>query len=140
LEGKCIITEQFREGFIKQHNIMSDAQVKYAIAQGQTVVMKLTYAKGPDDQDAKEVVLNDGGQGASVMRFDAQTDGINAQWGHYYVAQPPALVKVSGEIEPITIDLPTIKPPSIIPRKASDIVKKSPNNDDDFTGKKKTPL
>ncbi|WP_394773836.1 RHS repeat-associated core domain-containing protein [Flavobacterium sp.] len=139
LEGKCVITDQYKEAFIKQHNITSDAQVKYAIGQGQTVVMKLTYATGPDDQDTKEVGLNDGGQGASIMRFDAQTNGINAQWGHYYVEQPPALVKVSGEIEPITIDPPTVQPPNIIPRKSSDIVKKSPNNGDEVTGKKKSP-
>ena len=38
-----------KEAFIKNRSIMNDAQVKYAIAQGQTVIMKLTYATGPEE-------------------------------------------------------------------------------------------
>ncbi len=140
LEGRCVITDQFKEAFIKGHDIMNDDKVKYAISQGQTVVMKLTYATGPDDKDTKDIVLNDGGMGADVMNFDAQTNGINAEWGHYFINQPPALVKISGTVEPIAIDLNIKQPSGIIPRKIPDgFIKKDPNDDGKVTGKKSTP-
>jgi hypothetical protein len=117
---------------------MTDAQVKFAMAQGQTVVMKLTYATGPEDMDTKDIVLNDGGLGADVMRFDAQTNGINTQWGYYYVEQPPALVRISGEVQPIAIEPPVRKQPSgIIPRK--EVIIKDPRGDGNVTGKKSPP-
>ncbi len=136
LEGKCVITDKFKEAFIRDRGILDDYQVKYAISQGQTVIMTLTYAIGPEDKDSKEITLNDGGLGAEIMRFNAQTNGINAAWGHYFTVEPPALVRVteSGEL----ISTKDSDPFNIKLMPVQEIAKKAPQKNTPIAKRKKS--
>ncbi|WP_430902497.1 RHS repeat domain-containing protein [Paraflavitalea sp. sgz302552] len=138
LEGKCVITEQFQSSFIEKHNLLQDDHVKNAIYKNQTVIMKLTYAKGPDDKDSKDVMLNDGGEGAAVLVIEMQTNGVTAQWGNLFESNPLSLrkSKISVKREETslsinspskTIDLPS---PDAFVKKITKKTKKRPGFED----------
>jgi RHS repeat-associated protein len=109
LEGKCVITDQFKEAFIKDRSIANDDHVKYAVSQGQTVIMHLTYAKGPDDMDTKKIVLFDGGIGADIMSFTAQTNGTDASRTNFFTQPGPQLIRVNGDVSPLSIEKPSTR-------------------------------
>jgi hypothetical protein len=117
LEAKCVIDGNM----INSATIgaMTWSNIKYKVAEGNTIIMRMTFATGPDNRDDKEIMLNDGGAGSEITIVEFSTNGRNSAWNFFSGGIKGGLIKISGPVEPITYD--NSYTAGLLPRSSPDV-------------------